>query len=55
MTDRGNQSEQATTGNNDKKSWITPTVEELGMMAHTENDLFPGSNDAVFSNLAEIS
>ncbi len=55
MTDHGNRGELAATGNNDKKTWITPAVEELGMMAHTENDLFPGTFDATFGPGTTVS
>ncbi len=48
MTDHGNRGELAATGNNDKKTWITPAVEELDMMAHTQNDINVGANDATF-------
>ena len=48
--------EQAATGNNQKKAWITPTVEELDVMAHTQNDIAPGASDAfVGQGFAELS
>ena len=44
-------SAQAATGNNQKKAWITPTVEELDVMAHTQNDIVPGFNDGIIPDL----
>ncbi len=48
MTDHGNRAELAATGNNDKKTWMTPTIEELDVMAHTQNSLNAGASDATF-------
>ena len=55
MTDHGNRGGQAPAGNNDKKTWITPAVEELDVMAHTQNDIFIGTNDASFGPGFETS